>query len=165
MKRLLLPVLLMAAFCFAACSDDDTEDPKKDGGLTATDSKPQGDRSWTTLDDKGIPIITDLPTQAVDLPIVVGDTNVVKVDIPQGTQNCVAVFGCAKQCTDADTSCLPGCMATGCGSATDTVIEDFYSCAMSDCSDVCMSSFSTDCETCLNSNCSSDLAACMAHSC
>ncbi len=83
----------------------------------------------------------------------------------QGTQNCAAVLGGAKQCTDADTSCLPNGIATGCGSATDTVIEDFYSCAMGDYSDVCLSSFSTDCETCLTINCSSDLAACMAHSC
>lgn len=165
MKRVFWSLLIMTALFVAACSDDDGEDPKKNDGGTASDLAPKKDRSWTTLDDKGNPIIIDLPVTAGDLPKTLGDKNVVVGDLPQGTANCAAVFSCAKQCTAADTSCLPGCVATGCGSATDTVIEDFYACAMGTCVSDCMESFSSACETCLTTNCSSDLAACMSHSC
>ena len=86
-------------------------------------------------------------------------------DYPAGTLNCGEVYTCAQACTSADATCLPGCIAQGCGSATDTVIADFATCFYDLCFSECLTSFDAACRTCIAASCATEAGACTSHQC
>ncbi len=87
------------------------------------------------------------------------------LDFPAGTLSCGEVYICAQACTSTDPSCLPGCIAQGCGSATDTVVADFAECFYAQCYSECLISFDAACRSCISTNCSAEASACTTHQC